>query len=197
MPTRGASVPAAFALLLGAGAVSANEGGHAGWSATRTTKFQPAVAAARRAQLHGLLLGLPLAEVRALLAPRGRPEDSDSQRDTFLRKPGDKFTDYIGPRCRRPMRTNGSARRRRTCRWWRVLAAATGSSSSSRLSTPIRPAADGREQPAVGRYRDASRALRFPGPQKRRLEAVETRGKTEKPGRHRNSRRSSRVWSAA
>ena len=76
---------------------SANEAvTRAGSAAGRQRGGEPALAAARRAQLHGLLLGLPLAEVHALLAPGEDLEIPEEQlRRQFLLLPGDKPTDYI------------------------------------------------------------------------------------------------------
>ena len=55
---------------------------------------------------------------------------TDDQRDKYLVRPGDKFTDYIRTTMPEKDARSGSARRRPTCRWWRVRAAPTGCSTS-------------------------------------------------------------------
>ena len=115
-----------------------------GWERAADNEVaQPAVAAARRAQFHGVLLGLPFAEVHALLASSARISRSPtSAARQFLVTPGRQVHRlHQDLDAGRPTPRNGSASRRRICRWWRVRAAATGSSISSPRSTPIRPAA--------------------------------------------------------
>ena len=86
----------ALALLLGAGAVSANEGGHAGWqrSADNEISNLPSLQRGARNFMSYCSGCHSLKFVRySRLA-----EDlkiSDSLRDNYVVKPGDKFSDYI------------------------------------------------------------------------------------------------------
>src|SRR5215510_1943391 len=96
MPTKFASVVAAFALLLGAGAVSANEGGHAGWERQAGNEISNVQSLQRGARnfmaycsgCHSLKFMRYSRLAEDLKIP-------DDQRDKYLVRPGDKFTDYI------------------------------------------------------------------------------------------------------
>jgi ubiquinol-cytochrome c reductase cytochrome c1 subunit len=96
MPTKFASVASVFALLLGAGAVFANEGGHAGWQRNADNEIANLPSLQRGARnfmaycsgCHSLRFVRYSRLAEDLKIP-------DDQRDKYLVRPGDKFTDYI------------------------------------------------------------------------------------------------------
>ena len=96
MSTKFARVATAFALLLGAGAVLANEGGHVGWerSADNEVANLPSLQRGARnfmaycAGCHSLKFMRYSRLAEDLKIP-------DTQRDQYLVPPGGKFTDYI------------------------------------------------------------------------------------------------------
>jgi ubiquinol-cytochrome c reductase cytochrome c1 subunit len=85
-----------LALLLGAGAISANEGGHAGWQRAADNEISNLPSLQRGAQnfmsycsgCHSLKFVRYSRLAEDLKIP-------DSLRDTYLVKPGSKFSDYI------------------------------------------------------------------------------------------------------
>ena len=96
MPTKFASVAAAFALLLGAGAVSANEGGHAGWQRKADNEIGNLPSLQRGAR-NFMAYCSGCHSLRFLRYSR-LAEDlkiPDDQRDQFLVPASKKFTDYI------------------------------------------------------------------------------------------------------
>ena len=96
MPTKFASVATAFALLLGAGAAFANEGGHAGWERSADNEVANLPSLQRGARnfmaycsgCHSLKFMRYSRLAEDLKIP-------DTQRDQYLVPPGAKFTDYI------------------------------------------------------------------------------------------------------
>jgi ubiquinol-cytochrome c reductase cytochrome c1 subunit len=96
MPIKFASVATVFALVLGAGAVSANEGGHAGWQREAENEIGNLPSLQRGARnfmaycsgCHSLKFMRYSRLAEDLKIP-------DDQRDKYLVLPGDKFTDYI------------------------------------------------------------------------------------------------------
>lgn len=96
MPTKFASVASVFALLLGAGAVFANEGGHAGWQRPADNEIANLPSLQRGARnfmaycsgCHSLRFVRYSRLAEDLKIP-------DDQRDNYLVRPGDKPTDYI------------------------------------------------------------------------------------------------------
>lgn len=96
MPTKFASVASVFALFLGAGAVSANEGGHAGWQRAAENEIANLPSLQRGARnfmaycsgCHSLRFVRYSRLAEDLKIP-------DDQRDKYLVRPGDKATDYI------------------------------------------------------------------------------------------------------
>ena len=97
MPTKFASVATAFALLLGAGAVSAEEGGHAGWEREAGNEIANLPSLQRGAR-NFMAYCSGCHSLRFVRYSR-LAEDlniSDEQRDKYLVRPGEKFTDYIG-----------------------------------------------------------------------------------------------------
>jgi len=94
MPTR--SYIVAIALLLGAGAVSANEGGHAGWQREADNEIANLPSLQRGAR-HFMDYCSGCHSLKYMRYSR-LAEDlkiSDTLRDTYIVKPGDKFSDYI------------------------------------------------------------------------------------------------------
>jgi len=96
MPTKFVSVAAAFALLLGAGVVSANEGGHAGWQRKADNEVGNLPSLQRGARNFMAYCSgchsLKFMRYSRLAVDLKIPDD---QRDKYLVRPGDKFTDYI------------------------------------------------------------------------------------------------------
>jgi ubiquinol-cytochrome c reductase cytochrome c1 subunit len=96
MSTKFASVATAFALLLGAGAAFANEGGHAGWERSADNEVANLPSLQRGARnfmaycsgCHSLKFMRYSRLAEDLKIP-------DTQRDQYLVPPGAKFTDYI------------------------------------------------------------------------------------------------------
>jgi ubiquinol-cytochrome c reductase cytochrome c1 subunit len=96
MSTKFASVATAFALLLGAGAAVANEGGHAGWERSADNEVANLPSLQRGARnfmaycsgCHSLKFMRYSRLAEDLKIP-------DTQRDQYLVPPGAKFTDYI------------------------------------------------------------------------------------------------------
>ena len=96
MPIKFASVATVLALVLGAGAVSANEGGHAGWQREAENEVGNLPSLQRGARnfmaycsgCHSLKFVRYSRVAEDLKIP-------DDQRDKYLVRPGDKFTDYI------------------------------------------------------------------------------------------------------
>jgi ubiquinol-cytochrome c reductase cytochrome c1 subunit len=96
MPTKFASVAVGLALVLGAGVVSANEGGHAGWQREAENEVGNLPSLQRGARnfmaycsgCHSLRFVRYSRVALDLKIP-------DDQRDKYLVRPGDKFTDYI------------------------------------------------------------------------------------------------------
>src|SRR5687767_7725159 len=97
MRTKFASVATAFALLLGAGVVSANEGGHAGWEREAGNEIANLPSLQRGAR-NFMAYCSGCHSLRFLRYSRLASDlkISDELRDQFLVKPGAKFTDYIG-----------------------------------------------------------------------------------------------------
>ncbi len=96
MPTKFAGVVGCLALLLGVGAVSANEGGHAGWQRAANNEIVN-VPSLQRGARHFMDYCSGCHSLKYVRYSR-LAEDlkiSDSLRDTYLVKPGDKFSDYI------------------------------------------------------------------------------------------------------
>ena len=96
MPTKFAGVATAFALLLGAGAVSANEGGHAGWQREAGNEIAN-LASLQRGARNFMAYCSGCHSLRFMRYSRLAQDlkITDEQRDKFLVRPGDKFTDYI------------------------------------------------------------------------------------------------------
>ena len=96
MPTKFVSVAAAFALLLGAGVVSANEGGHAGWQRKADNEVGNLPYLQRGARNFMAYCSgchsLRFMRYSRLAADLKIPDD---QRDEYLVPAGKKFTDYI------------------------------------------------------------------------------------------------------
>src|ERR1044072_6594142 len=96
MPTKFTSVAAAFALLLGAGVVSANEGGHAGWQRKADNEVGNLPSLQRGARNFMAYCSgchsLRFMRYSRLAADLKIPDD---QRDQFIVPAGKKFTDYI------------------------------------------------------------------------------------------------------
>ena len=96
MPTKFVSVAAAFALLLGAGVVSANEGGHAGWQRKADNEVGNLPSLQRGARNFMAYCSgchsLRFMRYSRLAADLKIPDD---QRDQYLVPAGKKFTDYI------------------------------------------------------------------------------------------------------
>jgi cytochrome c1 len=96
MPIKFASVAAAFALLLGAGAASANEGGHAGWQRQSDNEIGNLPSLQRGARnfmaycsgCHSLRFMRYSRLAEDLKIP-------DDQRDQFLVPASKKYTDYL------------------------------------------------------------------------------------------------------
>jgi ubiquinol-cytochrome c reductase cytochrome c1 subunit len=96
MPTKIASVLGGLALLLGAGAISANEGGHASWQRAADNEISNLPSLQRGAR-HFMDYCSGCHSLKYIRYSR-LAEDlkiSDSLRDTYLVRPGDKFSDYI------------------------------------------------------------------------------------------------------
>jgi len=96
MPTKFASVATALALLLGAGAVFANEGGHAGWERSADTEVANLPSLQRGAR--NFMAYCSGCHSLKFMRYSRLAEDlkiSEGQRDQFLVPPGAKFTDYI------------------------------------------------------------------------------------------------------
>ena len=96
MPTKFATGICALALLLGAGAVSANEGGHAGWQREADNEIANLPSLQRGAR-HFMDYCSGCHSLKYMRYSRVA-EDlkiADTLRDTYLVKPGAKFTDYI------------------------------------------------------------------------------------------------------
>jgi ubiquinol-cytochrome c reductase cytochrome c1 subunit len=86
----------ALALLLGAGAVSANEGGHAGWQRPAENEISNLPSLQRGAR--NFMSYCSGCHSLKFVRYSRLAEDlkiSDSLRDTYLVRPGDKFSDYI------------------------------------------------------------------------------------------------------
>jgi len=96
MPTKIASVATALALLLGAGAVSAEEGGHVGWARAADNQIGNLSSLQRGARnFMNYCSGchsLKYERYSRLAEDLKIPND---QRDKYLVRPGDKPTDYI------------------------------------------------------------------------------------------------------
>jgi len=96
MPTKFARIATGLALLLGAGVVSANEGGHAGWQREAGNQISNLASLQRGARnFMGYCSGchsLKFMRFSRLAEDLKIPE---AQRDQYLLRPGDKFTDYI------------------------------------------------------------------------------------------------------
>jgi ubiquinol-cytochrome c reductase cytochrome c1 subunit len=96
MPTKFASVVTVFALLTGAGAVLANEGGHAGWQRQAENEAGNLPSLQRGARNFMAYCSgchsLKFMRYSRIAEDLKIPED---QRDKYLVRPGDKFTDYI------------------------------------------------------------------------------------------------------
>ena len=167
-----------LALLLGAGAVSANEGGHAGWQRAADNEISnlPSLQRGARNFMSYCSGCHSLKYVRySRLA-----EDlkiSDSLRDTYLVKPGDKFSDYI----------NASMPAADAQEWFgkpppdlSLVARSRGSDWIFNFLTTFYadPASrqTGREQPAVAGHRDAARARERAGRAERRLDSRRAQG---------------------
>src|SRR5215510_8269117 len=96
MPTKFASVAAVFALVLGAGAVPANEGGHAGWQREAENEVANLPSLQRGARnfmaycsgCHSLKFVRYARICTDLKIP-------DSQCETLLVRPGSKAVDYV------------------------------------------------------------------------------------------------------
>ncbi|HEU5137090.1 MAG TPA: cytochrome c1 [Steroidobacteraceae bacterium] len=96
MPIKFAGVVGGLALLLGAGAVSANEGGHAGWQRAADNEIANRPSLQRGARhfmdycsgCHSLKYMRYSRVAEDLKIP-------DNFRDTYLVRPGEKFSDYI------------------------------------------------------------------------------------------------------
>ena len=89
-------IGAAFALLAGTAAVSANEGGHAGWerAAENEVANLPSLQRGARNFLNYCSGCHSLKYIRYSRVATDL-KISDEQRDAFLVRPGDKFSDYI------------------------------------------------------------------------------------------------------
>ena len=96
MPIKFASVATAFALLLGAGAVAANEGGHAGWEREADNEIANLPSLQRGAR-NFMAYCAGCHSLRFVRYSRLADDlnISDEQRDKYLIRPGEKFTDYI------------------------------------------------------------------------------------------------------
>jgi ubiquinol-cytochrome c reductase cytochrome c1 subunit len=96
MPTKFASVATAFALLLGAGAVSASEGGHAGWQREAGNEIANLPSLQRGARnFMAYCSGCHSLKFVRYSRLATDLQITDEQRDKYLVRPGDKFTDYI------------------------------------------------------------------------------------------------------
>jgi ubiquinol-cytochrome c reductase cytochrome c1 subunit len=96
MPTKFASVATAFALLLGAGVVSANEGGHAGWQREAGNEIANLPSLQRGARnFMAYCSGCHSLRFMRYSRLAQDLQITDEQRDKYLVRPGDKFTDYI------------------------------------------------------------------------------------------------------
>lgn len=96
MPTKFASVATVFALVLGAGAVSANEGGHAGWE--REAGTEPGNLPSLQRGARNFMAYCSGCHSLKFMRYSRLAEDlkiPDDQRDKYLVRPGEKFTDYI------------------------------------------------------------------------------------------------------
>ena len=96
MPIKFAGVVGGLALLLGAGAVSANEGGHAGWQRAADNEIANLPSLQRGAR-HFMDYCSGCHSLKYMRYSRVG-EDlkiADSLRDKYLVRPGDKFSDYI------------------------------------------------------------------------------------------------------
>lgn len=96
MPIKFARVATAFALLFGAGAVLANEGGHAGWERKADNQIGN-YASLQRGARNFMAYCSGCHSLRFMRYSR-IAEDlriSEELRDKYLVLPGDKFTDYI------------------------------------------------------------------------------------------------------
>jgi ubiquinol-cytochrome c reductase cytochrome c1 subunit len=96
MPTKFTNFLGVFALLIGAGAVHASEGGDAGWQ--RKAENQVAnIASLQRGARNFMAYCSGCHSLKYVRYSRLAADlkISDELRDQFLVKPGDKFTDYI------------------------------------------------------------------------------------------------------
>jgi ubiquinol-cytochrome c reductase cytochrome c1 subunit len=96
MRTKFSIVLSGFALLSGAGAASANEGGHAGWQRPADNEITNLPSLQRGAR--NFMAYCSGCHSLKYVRYSRLAEDlkiSDSLRDTYLVKPGDKFSDYI------------------------------------------------------------------------------------------------------
>src|SRR6187549_1088778 len=89
-------IGAAFALLSGTAPVSANEGGHAGWerAADNEVSNLPSLQRGARNFLN-YCSGCHSLKYMRYSRIATDLKISDAQRDEFLVRPGDKFSDYI------------------------------------------------------------------------------------------------------
>jgi ubiquinol-cytochrome c reductase cytochrome c1 subunit len=96
MPTKFASVALAFALLSGAGAVSANEGGHAGWQREAENEVSNLPSLQRGARnFMAYCSGCHSLKFERYSRLCEDLKISGEQCDALLVRPGDKRTDYI------------------------------------------------------------------------------------------------------
>jgi ubiquinol-cytochrome c reductase cytochrome c1 subunit len=96
MPTKFASVATAFALLLGAGVVSANKGGHADWQREAGNEIANLPSLQRGARnFMAYCSGCHSLRFMRYSRLAQDLQITDEQRDKYLVRPGDKFTDYI------------------------------------------------------------------------------------------------------
>ncbi|HEX6397225.1 MAG TPA: cytochrome c1 [Steroidobacteraceae bacterium] len=96
MHTKFSIVLGAFALLLGAGAASANEGAHAGWQRPADNEISNLPSLQRGAR--NFMAYCSGCHSLKYVRYSRLAEDlkiSESLRDTYIVKPGDKFSDYI------------------------------------------------------------------------------------------------------
>ncbi len=180
MPTKFAGVTAAFALLFGAGAVSANEGGHAGWEREADNEVGNLPSLQRGARnFMAYCSGCHSLQLRALFAPRGGSEDYRGRSAiSYLVRPGDKATDYIHTSmpdngrdgvvrqgAARPVAGDAFARQRLGVQFPDDLLRRSGQPP------------DRREQPAVAGHGDAARARQRAGRAERRVAQCRARGR--------------------
>src|SRR6185295_3969913 len=96
MPTKFAGVATAFALLLGAGAAFAEEGGHTGWARSADNQIGNLSSLQRGARnFLNYCSGCHSLKYMRYSRIATDLKISDQQRDAFLVRPGDKFADYI------------------------------------------------------------------------------------------------------